>query len=69
MKLKELKSMLYVKEYVLDFYDGNYNGESEELKVSAPDVEKYDNYLVHCIHAVGNGRADISLRTPNYGKK
>lgn len=67
MKLKELRSMLrYVEEFLLCFYYGNSTGKTEEIIVSASDVEKYDNYLVHCIHAVDYERAVISLRTPNY---
>lgn len=70
MKLEELKSTLHVKEYVLDFYSGNATGESEkEIKVSASDIEKYGSYVVHCIHTVSNGRAEITLRTASYGQK
>jgi len=62
MKLKELESTLHVKEYVLGFYNGNATGETE-IKVSASDIEKYGNYVVHCIHTVSDGIAEITLRT------
>ena len=69
MKLKELKSTLHVEKYILDFYSGNSTGESEEeIIVSASDIEKYGSYVVHCIHTVNDGRAEITLRTASYGQ-
>lgn len=68
MQLANLFDILFSKLYILNFYDGNEEGEcKDEVIVTCEKALDYKDYMVHVIHGFDGRIAVITLRSKDYG--